>query len=211
MKRLWILSLPLALLFVLAIGGIASAHEHREVGDYTFVVGFLSEPAFLNQVNGIDLRITDKDGKGVEGLEKTLQAQVMKDGKTMPVTLEGRWKDPGAYNGYFIPTKAGPYIFHFTGEINGATIDETFESSPEGFDEVDDTAALEFPEKLTPPQELTSQLEAVQGASAQVKAAQDAATAAQASAQQAQTFGIIGIVVGIIGIGVGGYALMRRK
>jgi hypothetical protein len=36
---------------------VAHAHEHRTVGDYEFIVGWMVEPAFAGQKNGLDLRI----------------------------------------------------------------------------------------------------------------------------------------------------------
>ena len=44
----------LAVVVLLSVArGLASAHEHREVGKYEFVVGFQNESAYLNQPNGI--------------------------------------------------------------------------------------------------------------------------------------------------------------
>ena len=57
----------------------AAAHERRTVADkYTFVVGFINEPVFLEQPNGIDLRITNAESnEPVEGVEKTLKADMI--------------------------------------------------------------------------------------------------------------------------------------
>lgn len=35
----------------------ASAHEVRHIGPYTFIVGFLNEPAYAQQENSLDLTI----------------------------------------------------------------------------------------------------------------------------------------------------------
>ncbi len=52
----------LAFIALVATGSAitAIAHEHREVADgqYELTVGFLNEPAFVNQQNGLDLRGT---------------------------------------------------------------------------------------------------------------------------------------------------------
>jgi hypothetical protein len=108
--------------------------------------------------------------------------------------LRSRFGAPGAYAGDFIPTKAGAYIFRFTGQIEGLTIDEKFESGPGRFSDVTDTAEMMFPEKLIAPQDVTMQL----------KAAQDAAASAQ-------TMAYIGIGIGILGVLVGAAGFMRRK
>lgn len=194
MKRLQ-LALVLALGLTLLFTQIALAHERRTVGKYEFVVGFINEPAYTNLPNAIDLRVTDTETKKpVEGLEKTLKAEVTCGGKTMPVQLRARFGQPGAYAGDFVPTKAGTYIFHFTGEIEGLRIDEKFESGPGRFNDVQATTALEFPEKITAPLDMA----------AQVKAAQDAAASAQ-------TLAYAGIGAGVLGLIVGTLSLLRRR
>jgi hypothetical protein len=122
-----------------------SAHEQRTVAtDYTFVVGFINEPAISGDTNGIELTVTKGDAP-VEGLEGTLKARVIFGDQTKDVALEPAWQQPGVYEAVFIPTAPGDYTFQFTGMIESATIDETFTSSPEGFDSVTDRAELEFP------------------------------------------------------------------
>jgi len=143
-----------------------SAHEHREVGNYEFVVGFINEPAVSEELNGLSLRVTQAQAAnaaatpvgdaatpasaepaqvGVEGLESTLQAEVIYGDQKMALTLSPAWQDPGAYQSWFIPMQAGDYSFHIWGEINGQQVDETFTSSPEGFDSVQDRSTLQFP------------------------------------------------------------------
>ena len=180
----------LALVVTLLSLDIAMAHERRTLGKYQLVVGFLNEPAYLNQMNGIDLRVTNTEtNKPVEGLEKTVKAEVIVGGKTLAVNLASRFGQPGAYAGYFMPTKPGAYIFHFVGDIEGLKFDEKFESGPGRFGEVEDTAALQFPEKLADPS----------GATAQIKAAQDAAASAQTLAYVALAVGVIGVILGALG------------
>ena len=180
---------------VLAGTGIALAHEVRTVGKYKFVVGFINEPALLNQPNSIDLRVSISDtAKPVEGLDKTLKAEVMNGASTIPLALSARFGQPGAYNAHFIPTRAGTYIFHFTGQIEGTNIDEKFESGPGRFGDVEDTSSMQFPVKVPPPAELAAQL----------KSAQDAAASAQ-------TLAYVGIALGVVGLIVGGLGFMRRK
>ena len=74
-NRRVMLVLPVLLALVLALlgTGVALAHESRVVGKYKFVVGFLNEPALLNQPNSLDFRVTVSDtAKPVEGLDKTV-------------------------------------------------------------------------------------------------------------------------------------------
>ena len=135
----------LVLGFSLMTSSAVSAHEHRTVAtDYTFVVGFLNEPAVSGDTNGISLEVT-KGETPVEGLADTLQAKIIFGDESRDMTLVPTWNTPGAYEAIFIPTAPGDYTFQFTGTIEGVAIDETFTSSPEGFDSVADRAELEFP------------------------------------------------------------------
>ena len=137
--------------------GLVSAHEHRTVGDYTFVVGFLNEPAVQDEVNAVSVRITkpapadatpaageeDVAETPVEGLQLTVEVILGDQKVEMP--LEPKWGDPGHYVAYLIPTQPGDYSFHVTGEIDGAAIDETFTAGPETFSAVTPREELEFP------------------------------------------------------------------
>ena len=193
------------LLAVLVTPGPVSAHERRDLagGKYLAVVGFLTEPAFVDQMNGLDLTITSKtektaDGKDkpIEGLEKTLKAQVIVGGgaKMLDLELRTRFGMPGKYAAYFMPTKPGDYIFRVYGEIEGQRIDERFESGPGRFNAVEPLAARQFPEReASVPSDLQARLDA-----------------ARSRADRAQLLGIAGLVVGALGLGLGAFAALRR-
>lgn len=124
---------------------LASAHETRTVGtDYEFVVGFINEPAIQGDTNGIWLRIT-KGGQPVMGAAETLQAQVGFGDQVKDLTLSPAHGEDGVYESVFIPTEPGDYSFRFAGNVEGVAVDETFTSSPEGFDSVRPRSELEFP------------------------------------------------------------------
>ena len=53
----WLLTAALVITVSLTTSP-ALAHDHRHVGDYNFVVGFMIEPAYEGLVNGVDLRVT---------------------------------------------------------------------------------------------------------------------------------------------------------
>ena len=53
-----------------------------------------------------------------------------------PFFEEGEFGTLGDYRAWFIPTSAGQYTFHFTGKIDGQSVDETFTSGPKTFDDV---------------------------------------------------------------------------
>ena len=129
-------ALLLAASALLAGNGMASAHEHRTVGDYSMVVGFLNEPAVQDEVNAVSVRITkpapadatpaagedDVAETPITGL--TLNVDVILGDQQVSLPMEGKWGDPGNYVAYFIPTQPGDYSFHVTGEIDGVAIDE---------------------------------------------------------------------------------------
>ncbi len=190
----------LVLLLTITSPSVALAHERRPVaGKYQLVVGFLNEPAVTGQMNGIDLRVTSiADGKPVEGLEKTLRAEVVVGGgaHSMPVELEARYGQPGAYVGYFIPTRDGAYTFHFSGTIASTPVDERFESGPSTFEDVQSAQALQFPDKLPEARVAASELDSARG-----------------DASVARALALGGLVVGAAGLAVGALALtaLRRS
>jgi hypothetical protein len=128
----------------------ADAHEEREVGDLTFVVGWASEPAFAGFGNEVQVIVSETQGEQpVEDGE--LEAEVIfgepeSDTRTT-VTLDPAFDTPNEYLGYIIPTRPGTYSFHVTGTVGGETIDETFTSGEETFDDVNNPADAEFPEQ----------------------------------------------------------------
>ena len=151
----------LALLFGMLPSG-ASAHEHRDIagGQYSMVVGFLDEPAVAGEKNGLWFSVAkhegtetpaaeseegEEEGTPVVGLDQTLKAEVILGDQKMDLPLSPSFGEPGAYESVFIPTAEGDYTFHIFGDIEGTAIDETFTSSPEGFDAVQAREPLEFP------------------------------------------------------------------
>ena len=180
--------LATGLMFVFVTG--AFAHEHRKVGKYELAAGWLNEPTYVGLQNAVYLRVTDTETKKPVGhLEDSLKVEVSFGGKTLNLKLRDLHDQEGVYVADLVPTKAGTYIMRFTGEIEGRKIDEKFESGPGRFDDVQDIAVLQFPEKLGDPSAL----------SAQLKAAQDAAASAQTIAYAGVALGILGTVLGVLG------------
>src|SRR5919199_1216477 len=175
--------------------GTASAHDRRAVGPYTFVVGFLNEPAIEGETNGIDLRIARTAGEEpVEGAEKTLRAEVVVGGNTLPLELRPRFRQPGAYNAEFVPTRPGAYIFRFSGTVDGQAVNETFESGPGRFNDVQAVGPLQFPDKVPAGVEL-----------------QRALAAADSRANTATLLGLVGLVAGLAGLALAAWALASRR
>ena len=186
-------SVVLAAVLALALTGVASAHESRDVADYTFVVGFIDEPVYTGQKSGLEFGVMRGD-EPVEGLEESLEAEVTFSGETRALPLSPRFGEAGWYQSVFIPTAAGPYTFRISGEIDGSPVDESFTSSEEGFNEVQDVTGGQFPVVLPP--------------------AGDTARAAESGAQAATTatialaVGGAGLLAGLVALGL---ALARGR
>ena len=215
-----IIAFMLVAVLALIAGGLASsnnalAHEHRAVGNYGFVVGFLTEPAIAFQPNGLSLEVklfpngvpaegdeaAEAAGQPVEGLEQTLRAEVIVGGgaKKMDLALDPSFGQPGSYEAHFIPTLPGDYTYHIFGKVQDKDVDESFTSSPEGFDSVDSPDDLEFPDKVPTNAELQASINSLQNKSS------------RGSDDTARALGIIGIIAGVVGVAAGGVALASRR
>ncbi len=70
------------------------AHEVRQIGDYEFEVGFIGEPVYTGDKSGLELVVT-KGGTPVEGLEKTLVAEVIYGDARRDLPLSAEVRQPG--------------------------------------------------------------------------------------------------------------------
>lgn len=183
----------LGVLAILVSTGLALAHESREVGEYTFTVGFLDEPVYAGQKSGLDLRIRRGD-EPVGGAEATLQAQVTFGDQSRDLEISPVFGQPGAYRSVFFPTAAGPYSFHITGDLEGTPVDETFTSGPDTFSEVQDTAGGQFP--------------VVYPATADIARDAEAGANAATTSLIALGVGAAGLLAGLVAIGL---AVGRRR
>jgi hypothetical protein len=203
-------------LFVLLLAAhTAYAHESRMVGPYQFVVGFITEPAFEGQKNGVSLRITEGEGEDavpVEGVEETLQVEVthVPSGASQTMELRAIFGDPGHYTNDWIPTAPGQYRFHFTGTVEDTTVDEVFESGPDTFGSVQPVEELYFPEAPPAARELES---AVRGAEESADEALNLALAFEEQVGTIQTLATASLVLGLIALVVAAAALgsARRR
>jgi hypothetical protein len=151
-------SLALSTLVMLIAPLAVEAHETRAIGDgqYQIVVGFINEPVFAGDKSGLEFWVTevstatpgagDEDGAPIEGLEETLQAEVLFADQTLALPLSPIFDEPGGYYSVFFPMEPGDYTFRIYGAIDGTEIDESFTSGPETFGPVEDPAPLRFPQ-----------------------------------------------------------------
>lgn len=192
-KRLLVVAFVILGVGLLVVQSVA-AHERRKIGGgkYEVEVGWETEPTLVNQINAATITIFQADGRTVvEGAEKTLRVQIAFGGGTpKEFPLKASWGKPGYYVANLIPTRAGSYLFTFTGTIDGTPINETFESGPGRFDDVAASDDLYFP----PVASITAELKAIR---------EEVGTA--------RLIGIGGVVVGIVGLVLGGAAFATRK
>lgn len=212
-----VLAAPLALLSaaVLVVGLIrpASAQNQdatRTVGPYMITTGWVTSPSYVGYQNTIQLIINDSNGNGVDGLANALKLVVSVKGQASDPMTMGANFDPttnqgnhGEYDAAIIPTVAGDYTFHYTGNIKGQPFNESFTSSETAtntFQSVDDPSAIQFPSALPTATQLaqtTTQLtHTAAGLNARV-------SSASSSSGTAMALGIAALVVAVVLGGVG--------
>jgi hypothetical protein len=180
-------------LLALLLPGVVLGHGSRSVGDFTITVGFIDEPVAVGQRSGLEVEVT-RGGEPVEGLEASMLADVTYGELRLDLPLSPRSGAPGWYESAFTPTAAGQYTFHLSGAILGTSVNETFTSGADGFEDVTEVSSGQFPVTLPPLVELAD--EARRGA--------DAA----ALLPLAFILGAIGAVSGLLALGV---ALAGRR
>jgi hypothetical protein len=118
---------------LLGIGAATvQAHEVRQIGAYTFAVGFRAEPAFEDVVNAVDIflnrtvdnkAISVRDGDSVD-LQVEVQFRDAEDIDADILAAASLQEKPSQdfaasnrYNAWFKPTHNGAYAFRITGSI----------------------------------------------------------------------------------------------
>src|SRR4051794_34954694 len=93
---------------LLSAPAVSLAHERRTVvsGKYDVVVGWDTEPAFVNQHNAAGIRISRPNtnpAEPVTGAEKTLQLQVRQGSQSRAFPLRAVFGQPGYYVADLVP------------------------------------------------------------------------------------------------------------
>ncbi len=207
---------------VLAIGlaSVATpvaAHIVKQVGPYTVALGWVHEPTYVGQLNGVQVVIKDAKGNPVSDLSADdLKVVVSTAGQQSdPMSLAPTFDEdtglgiPGDYEAPMIPTAPGDYTFHVTGTIHSTKIDETATSSDTTFDSVVDPSAVQFPSKLPAVGDLATRLERVDArAQSQLSAANDAKSSAQGALVVGIAVGGAGVLIGLVALAL---AMMARR
>ena len=184
----------LGVVLTMVVGtGAVLAHESRDVGDHTYIVGFIDEPVFTGQKSGLEFGAFHGE-EPLEGLEGTLDATVTFGDEPRDLVIEPRFGEPGWYESVFFPTAAGPYTFRIFGEVEGEPFDESFTSGPDTFSEVQDVTGDQFPVQFPSTGDVVRDAEA--------------GAAASTTATIALVLGGAGLLAGLAALGL---ALARRR
>ena len=140
-RRLW----P-ALVVTLLYAASVSPHERKEVGDYRLVIGWGEEPAFSGLKNAIEVDVADKSGGPVVE-NASLTVDVSFAGEHLMLPLRPVRSQPGKFRAVLLPTRAGTYSFHITGNVDKQPIDVTSTCSGQTFACIADIAEIQFPVK----------------------------------------------------------------
>jgi hypothetical protein len=176
------------LLAVMTTPSAALAHERRTIGGgkYDVVVGWDSEPPFVNQRNAAGIRISragTNPAQPVTGAEQTLQVQIRQGSQTRQFPLRAVFGQPGYYVADLVPTRAGDYVWTFSGSIGTDQINEAFDTANGNFDPVAASNAIEFPIAAPDPDQVNLQLQSQ-----------------EALAQRALLVAYIGVALGALGV-----------
>jgi hypothetical protein len=215
-KRTAAAAAVLAVLLVALLAAPASAHGEHKVANYTFVVGFGTEPGYAGVTNSVQMMISNNgkpvtDAKGLKVAVSTGDAEP-REMALEPYFGEG-WGEQGDYRAFFIPTAPGAYTFRVTGTLGGKKIDKSFTSGKDGFDEITDPAEAQYPVVEPNGSQLTTRLDRETARlNAALAAEREAADDEVAGARRLAT---IGLAVGALGllaaVAVGALALRRRS
>jgi hypothetical protein len=224
----------IVLLASLALAPTAAAHAAFTAGSYSIEVGWLYEPTYVGQPNGVQVTVHDKSNQPVTDLAAdALTVVVSTAGTDSPsLTFEpafdlAQGDGPlGQYDASIVPTAPGDYSFHITGAIHGTAVDITAKSGADTFNAVISSGDIEFPVKLPTLDEVSTHLDRIDSRIAALQsagpagnsgtAAQAATAAAQDAAAAANRALLVGAVLGGAGVVIGAAALWlalraRRK
>lgn len=202
MKRI-----AVAIFAMLALPVAASAHEQRSVGPISMNVGWGTEPAYANVMNTVHLGLSRGGSPMTDVKTGEIKVDVTFGNERVTLDLEpafvvGRFGTPGEYQAPLIPTRAGTYVFRFTGSHDGIKIEGTFTCGEKTFSCIEDPKSIQFPAKDPSNAELNERLDR------EFPRVETKVTAVKSDAGSARLMGIIGIVLGLIALVV---SLLRGR
>ncbi len=215
MKRSMRAALTVAVLFAafLALSVPAAAHETGSAGKAELSLGWGTEPAYVGQLNTVQVIATYEDGDPVNDPGARLTVRVSYGEQEQEFELAPTYDPeygtgtPGEYAALVIPTAPGDYTFHLTGRISGSRVDMEVTSSPRTFSPVEDTSAVQFPVKVPGTEQVAARLDN----ELPRMAAASAVTDVESQVSAAKTVGYVGIAAGVAGVALAAIALLVRR
>ena len=120
------------------------AHETFTFGNISITPGWEVEPPPVNQLNSIEINITQNEAEGnsvaVRNAFSELDASIKSGGVTKSLDFEPQEESAGLYRAAILPTQVGSYSMVLIGRIEGQTI-----NSELSIEDVEDTAKFAFP------------------------------------------------------------------
>lgn len=143
--RALVIRIVIATLFCVC-ASVALAHDSKHVGDdqYRLSVGFINEPIYTGERNGLDLIIRPAgQSEAIPELEEGLNAEIIApDAETRKAfSVRPQYGNPGRYTFDVVLTQPGQYQVRIWGKIRDLSFDETFSLS-----EVKPISVLHFPQ-----------------------------------------------------------------
>jgi len=241
-KQFPVLSVATLVIAFFGAAPLASAHERDtfKIGGkfYVLTVGSLNEPFVVDNISGVDLRVSQvagpegngsgkETGKGtpVTGLEQTLKVELAAGDKKETLSFDPSDEAPGAYAANFIPTVQTTYSYRIFGTINGSSIDLTFTcAAGEVSETAEDNSQLKVSDTITrlkkigafvcpAPRKNMGFPEPSLSSYELNQNTQDLAAAAQTAGKQAKTaqaLSIVGMVSGLLALAFAGMVWKRK-
>jgi hypothetical protein len=241
-KPISFLSVATLVIAYFSAAPLASAHERDtfKIGGkyYILTVGSLNEPFVVDNISGVDLRVSQvagpagagsskETGKGtpLTGLEQTLKVELAAGNKKETLSFDPSDEAPGSYVANFIPTVQTTYSYRIFGTINNSPVDLTFTCvTGEVSETAEDSSQLKVSDTIArinkvgafacpAPRKNMGFPEPSLSSYELNQNAQDLAVAAQMAGKQAKTaqaLSIVGIIAGLLGIAFAGIAWKRK-
>jgi len=217
-----------ACIILLASVPSAWAHTHRVLTingqQIEFVVGWVNEPAYANEINAVDFwahyingtcpQGTVSTSCPVYGLDQSLRVAVVLGGQSTTLSFSPNLSNDvpplfyGEYTAEIEPTVPGTISFIIFGNIGGTAVNETFTCGPTTYECVDPASEIQFPQPSASGSDLQTTLSSAQS---QIANLQAQVTQMQGTIQTAYTVAAVGVAVGVVGIVAGALAMIRSR
>jgi hypothetical protein len=215
-------------IILMASAPSAWAHTHRVLAingqQIEFVVGWVNEPAYANEINAVDFwahYINETCPQGsvstscpVYGLDQSLRVTVVLGGQSTTLSFSPNLSNDvpplfyGEYTAEVEPTVPGTISFVIFGNIGGTAVNETFTCGPTTYECVDPASEIQFPQTTASGGDVQTALSNVQS---QISGLQSQVTQMQGTVQTAFTVAGAGVAVGIIGLVAAAVAISRSR